>query len=208
MSTKPCRRCGGVKEPGRAVYCDECRRVRVIADSSASHESERGRRRHLAAMAAREGAAVPPRRRVVGAPEGQKWCARCQAFRSIGSFGRSGERAAAYCIPCQRAYSQERRLKIHYNITWDEYDLLLASQDHRCAICKGKPRKTALAVDHDHNTGEIRGLLCSKCNHRLLGGADESAERLRQAADYLVAFTPREVFGESRYVPGYSGGEA
>lgn len=197
-----CKRCGGPKELGLQGrgYCDECRRV--IADSSASHESERGRRRHLAAMAARDEKGIPRRRRS-DAAEGQKWCARCQQFRSIGSFARNKDKPSAYCIPCQRAYNQERRLLKTYGITWDEYDFLLSCQDGRCAICQGKPRKYALAVDHDHKTGEIRGLLCSKCNHKLLGSANDDPARLRRAADYLEEFSPREVFGAPKFAAGY-----
>ncbi len=91
---------------------------------------------------------------------------------------------------------------LNFGLTWDEYDMLLACQDHRCAICGGKPRKHALSVDHDHNTGEVRGLLCSRCNHKLLGSANDDPARLRKAADYLETYGPREVFGRPRYVPG------
>lgn len=132
-----------------------------------------------------------------------KWCARCQEFRPLASFAVHRGGPASYCKPCQRSYNQERRLRITYGITWDEYELLLACQDYRCAICDGRPRKNALAVDHDHVTGELRGLLCSRCNHRLLGSANDDPARLRKAADYLEAFHPREVFGASKHVPGF-----
>lgn len=200
-----CQRCGGPKEIGSRgrKYCDECRRV--IADSSAQMESERGRRRHLASIEARVEAGDRIARQTVTAPRGQKWCARCQEFRPETSFPRNGERLAAYCKPCQRAYNAERRLRINFGITWDEYDLLFACQDGRCAICGGRPRKYNLSVDHCHQTGEIRGLLCSKCNHKLLGSANDNPERLRRAADYLEEFAPREVFGRPRYVPGSDG---
>lgn len=139
------------------------------------------------------------------APPGTKWCPRCQDFRPTTSFPKRSEsgRSAAYCRPCQKFYNSERRLKLVFGLTWDEYELMLACQDWRCAICGGKPRKNLLSVDHDHKTGEIRGLLCSRCNHRVLGAANEDPERLRRAARYLEEFAPREVFGEAKHVPGY-----
>lgn len=90
-----------------------------------------------------------------------------------------------------------------FGIDLDEYDLILSAQDGRCAICNGVPRTRRLSVDHNHRTGEIRGLLCSRCNHKLLGSANDSADRLRKAADYLDSANVTDVFGTPRYVPGY-----
>lgn len=58
-----------------------------------------------------------------------------------------------------------------YGITELEYNSLLKKQGNCCAICgKNKTQeKRNLAVDHDHKTGRIRGLLCSFCNQRLIG---------------------------------------
>ncbi len=121
------------------------------------------------------------------------------------SFPARKDRArAAYCTPCQRSYNQERRTLLQYGLTWDEYEQLLACQEYRCAICRGTPRRNALSIDHDHKTGEVRGLLCSRCNHRLLGSANDDPTRLRRAADYLEEFGPREVFGRRRFVPGFA----
>lgn len=198
---KACARCRGPKEPGirGSKYCAECRRI--MADVTAQAEYERTRRRRLMEHAAN---GTRMSRRLVDVPDGMKWCARCQEFRPLTSFPlrKAGGKPAPYCRPCQRAYNRERRTFIHFGLSYDEYELLLACQDGRCAICRGKPRKNALSVDHDHQTGEIRGLLCSRCNHKLLGSADDDPARLRAAADYLERYEPREVFGEARYIPG------
>ena len=54
-----------------------------------------------------------------------------------------------------------------------------------CAMCGGTPtRAEGWHVDHDHETGGIRGVLCSRCNHAI-GLLDEDPQRLRAAADYL-----------------------
>lgn len=64
-----------------------------------------------------------------------------------------------------------------------ERDALIAQRGNYCEIC-GKPPKTlALNVDHDHKTGQVRGLLCIPCNRRLPRGI--TPEWLRAAAAYL-----------------------
>ena len=75
-------------------------------------------------------------------------------------------------------------LKEH-GITEEQYKALLAFQGGRCAICGNKPRSKRLAVDHNHKTMEIRGLLCKNCNYRILGGVRDSVEMLQTAINYL-----------------------
>jgi|694.fasta_scaffold119457_6 hypothetical protein len=64
------------------------------------------------------------------------------------------------------------------------YAVLCALQHNRCLICGRKPRKRPLAVDHDHKTGKIRGLLCGTCNTGM-GHLQDSPELLEKAAAYL-----------------------
>ncbi len=77
------------------------------------------------------------------------------------------------------------KMKIRYGITIDDYEIMLSAQGGVCAICR-QPEKTGqrLAVDHDHETKAIRGLLCGRCN-RTLGLLDEDPDRFRAAASYL-----------------------
>lgn len=58
-------------------------------------------------------------------------------------------------------------LKNERGITLEEYKLLLRRQNGACAICGEQPLKRSLAVDHNHITGKIRGLLCFRCNSSL-----------------------------------------
>jgi hypothetical protein len=64
-----------------------------------------------------------------------------------------------------------------------DYEALLAAQGGGCAICDHPPRTRRLHVDHDHKTGEIRGLLCHRCNRALPSWI--SLAWLRSATDYL-----------------------
>lgn len=94
---------------------------------------------------------------------------------------------ARYAASGKKAQNDRRSyLKRTYGITLDEYDALLAAQGGVCAICERPPRDDiSLHLDHDHTTGEQRGLLCFKCNNAL-GDFDDDAERLLRAYVYLT----------------------
>lgn len=92
-------------------------------------------------------------------------------------------------------YWQRYALRKRFGLTREAYDELYRAQAGVCAICgeaetcKSKLGKVvALTVDHCHETGRIRGLLCKKCNS-CLGMMDESPVQLRRAAQYLERFS-------------------
>lgn len=85
-----------------------------------------------------------------------------------------------------------RRLMSQYGITVEQYDAMEAEQGGVCKICQRSEsrygahgRVKRLAVDHCHETGEVRGLLCQDCN-TALGLFDDDPERLRIALAYLA----------------------
>ena len=87
------------------------------------------------------------------------------------------------------AMKRKRKLAV-FGLTPEAYAELLEAQGGVCAIC-GLPERyyrsgklLNLAVDHDHNTGDVRGLLCANCN-RGIGMFSDDAETLRRAAEYL-----------------------
>src|ERR1035441_8308495 len=84
-----------------------------------------------------------------------------------------------YCVPCRRMYqnkterskTKDRReymrnwyIFVTYGLSEDAYNNRLEKQNGVCAICFALPTTQQLRVDHDHNTGAVRGLLCAKCN--------------------------------------------
>lgn len=83
---------------------------------------------------------------------------------------------------------RQEHLKERYGITMEQYGLLLAKQGGGCAICGRTQtwvtKKGSLSVDHDHQTGKIRGLLCHPCN-RALGFFREDPDLIQHALDYL-----------------------
>lgn len=85
--------------------------------------------------------------------------------------------------------AREYALRRKYNLTLEQYDDILCSQDNRCRICRRHRSefKTNLCVDHDHETGEIRGILCTFCNRVIIGRLKRSgAELLARGAEYLA----------------------
>lgn len=90
-----------------------------------------------------------------------------------------------------KRYRARRRvalLKYDYGLSVEEYDKMFKEQDGKCKICgstdTGSAQTNNLSVDHDHTTGRVRGLLCSKCN-RGIGYLQDNPMFLRAAADYL-----------------------
>lgn len=118
-------------------------------------------------------------------PDGERWCAGCQSF--VPFFYCSGSR----CVACARQAAHEGRVEKAYGITPEEYDRIFRAQGGRCAICRNRPASIRFAVDHDHANGEVRGILCKRCNHDLLGGAHDSIDLLTRALAYLL-FPPAQ----------------
>ena len=81
------------------------------------------------------------------------------------SRGKRRVRLRTYCKGCTVVWHRNHRFKKKYGITVDEYDDMLARQHGACAIC-GDP-KEKLHIDHSHETGKVRGLLCMPCNTAL-----------------------------------------
>lgn len=78
---------------------------------------------------------------------------------------------------------RSRHLMKEYGLTPQDYDAMLQAQDGVCAACKEEPDEI-LRVDHDHETGENRALLCRHCNSAL-GFVQDSIERLQALISYL-----------------------
>lgn len=79
----------------------------------------------------------------------------------------------------------DKVLKRLYGIELEQYEALLSKQNGKCAICEGPPTKgKKLCVDHDHQTGAVRGLLCHDCNVAI-GKFKESEMIVKKAAFYM-----------------------
>lgn len=101
--------------------------------------------------------------------------------------------------------SKERRHSAHiqalYGLTQDEYWKIYEFQGGACAICqraKGTTKK--LSVDHDHATGAVRMLACTRCN-RMLGHLRDDPEAFERAAECLRNPPADQALGSRRFVP-------
>ncbi len=82
-------------------------------------------------------------------------------------------------------YARDHQLQHKFNITLDDYNRMFAEQNGCCVLCDRHQSefKTRLAVDHNHETGGVRGLLCTRCNIRL--GVLENRQFIEKAIKYL-----------------------
>ena len=136
-------------------------------------------------------------------PKTEKVCSRCHIEKPMAeyhfSYKKSGWRES-YCKPCRRIIRRESgekhkereatrarnyKLRKKYGIDSQKYEEMLTQQGGVCLGCKNKCiTGNRLAVDHCHDTGKVRGLLCGLCN-RALGSSKDNPTTLRRLADYL-----------------------
>jgi len=84
--------------------------------------------------------------------------------------------------------AKSSKLKSRYGIDIHQYLEILKRQDYKCAICgkRPKPGQKALAVDHSHKTGHIRGALCVHCNTNVLKYLKDNKALYAGLANYLM----------------------
>jgi hypothetical protein len=134
-----------------------------------------------------------------------KTCQNCGEAKPLSEFPRE----RSQCRPCTsrqalewRTKNRERHhanfrqweLRTKFGMTPEDYDVMLVAQGGVCAICGtaerecrgGRPKH--FAIDHDHRTGRVRGLLCHLCN-RTLGRLKDRPELFEKAAAYLRSFS-------------------
>lgn len=121
-----------------------------------------------------------------GMPDRRVYCKSCMAGIKRAAYERRGGSDVPY----------EQLLKREYGITLADYNAQLCRQAHRCAVCRrpesiksskrtGKPRR--LAVDHDHVTSRLRGLLCHRCNI-LVWAIEDNHASLAAIGAYIEEF--------------------
>ena len=129
-----------------------------------------------------------------------KNCPNCKESKPVDEYWKG----QSSCISCTKEKQKnrwasrtpkkrlEQHLKYKYNVTVVELKETLKEQDDKCAICKSElpdlliyeDRRRGYAIDHNHDTGKFRGILCLTCN-TLLGMAKDDKDVLLAAVDYL-----------------------
>lgn len=124
-------------------------------------------------------------------------CYTCKEVKELTEFynrkgAKDGKRS--WCKTCDKAYGQKDNIKENktdsdlrrrYGITLKQKQDMYANQNGRCAICKDLMKTVSLAcLDHSHETGKIRKLLCRKCN-LFLGFYEKYPAIISEFEEYL-----------------------
>jgi hypothetical protein len=115
-----------------------------------------------------------------------KKCGGCGVFKPIADFGThvSGI-ARSECRPCRVDRNYNEVLRRKYGLNRCDYEVIVETQDGRCAVCaETLTTRQHTHVDHCHETGRVRGILCKNCNNGL-GMFRDRPDILRTAAEYL-----------------------
>ena len=116
-------------------------------------------------------------------------CKECMKTDASQSYWKNPERAKKRIREAyDYAQRRERTLREKYNLTPDDYERMFVEQEGKCKICgtedSGHNMTKHLVVDHDEDTGKVRGLLCSSCN-LMIGKAHHDTDVLQNAITYL-----------------------
>lgn len=114
----------------------------------------------------------------------EKRCHVCGDTKPVEAFGLNRTKKDGHNSACRSCHT--KRAKVHqdktrYGITPADREYLALAQGNRCGICN---EVGSLVVDHCHETGRLRGMLCGKCN-KALGALGDSVEGLMKAVEYL-----------------------
>lgn len=137
-----------------------------------------------------------------------KFCSKCKKKKFISEFGKNKQTTtglSCWCKLCKcedskifrknnpelmKKQSRRLKLKFRYGLTPDEYDQMFKEQNGLCAICGKKETQCnqygiqRLSVDHNHQNGKVRQLLCNRCN-LLVGPMENNLELVDVVLDYL-----------------------
>lgn len=185
-----CSKCEEERDPEKDFYdsdrwvCKECK-------------LEYSRKRYARIRAARPKKPDPP-----DLP--YKDCSNCEKRKDKSEFywDNRRDRIDSWCKECRKAahreyyeanreqalaYARDYRLKAEYGISQKDYEDLYEQQEGKCALCGKEEQTKPLYIDHCHDTGRIRGLLCPPCNSAL-GALGDSPKAIKQALKYVTTF--------------------
>lgn len=134
-----------------------------------------------------------------------KLCRKCNKLKEHHKHTKSKDGLQYWCADCRKSWKREERLEYFrqtyrrdkgrkwrnyfyirkYNLMIEQYEKLIKQQNGKCAICLKKCSSgKRLAVDHNHKTGMVRGLLCTNCN-AMIAHAKEDIQILQLGIQYL-----------------------
>lgn len=177
-------------EDNATKVCRKCQATKPLTEFYQDKQFPDGRRNSCRACDAAAAKERWRRNLAVNRAKGRE----CYARRRRNNLADCQAKARAYAAanPERLAYlAWESQLRRAYGLSVADYDAMVAQQGGLCAICNRPERVTRsgkqirLAVDHDHETGKVRGLLCMHCN-QAIGKMEHRVDLLQQAVAYLT----------------------
>jgi hypothetical protein len=172
--------------------CPDCKQEKPVSEFGNNRTTTDGLQVYCKVCCSRRGAEIYRRKReqagkslrkTVDVPAGHKYCRRCDQIRPFSEWhknSRQSDGLTSYCKPCRKELGRLSHLKRTFGLTPQQLAAIIEAQDGTCAVCDGPPQH----IDHDHATGEVRGVLCGPCNMGL-GQFQDDPTRLTRAASYL-----------------------
>ena len=131
-----------------------------------------------------------------------KTCKLCEQEKSVDDFYEFHDKwsdkkyVSSRCKPCHQQYKREspttpknrkaEKLQLRYGLTYEQWEKIREQENFSCMICGISEEENGrrLDVDHCHNSGKMRGILCNHCNG-MLGHSRDNIETLKSAISYL-----------------------
>jgi hypothetical protein len=185
--------------PG-AKWCRSCEKTKSVSEFAGNRSAKDGFQAHCRECQAqryrekREARGELVRPRVV--PEGSKFCRTCRTIKPLTEWSRNAHASDGYqtrCKPCTAADARRKYFEKAYGMSEADVIVMREAQGGVCAICRTAP---AVHVDHSHETGTVRGMLCFSCN-AALGHFRDDPTVLRRAARYLETYAAQGAPGPS-----------
>jgi len=134
----------------------------------------------------------PPRTENLPNTDGDYKCQVCHKWLPVWCFYEDKVKSngrKSTCKECHKKLDKQRKRLRRYGLTTEDFEIKMESQDGCCACCgvelelDGK-RTRSPCIDHNHDTGEIRDIICTRCN-LAAGNLKDSSERARKLMEYL-----------------------
>ncbi len=166
-------------EPPAEKRCRHCGELKPLEQFHRDRSVKDGRRPECKACTA-------AKRRARYRKDPAAEIARVKAWQQANAARLNDYRRRRRQDPGVKRRDRDGHLRRRFGITIEQYESRLEAQGGGCAICgRGEPDGGSLHVDHDHDTGRVRALLCVRCNNGI-ALFDEDPAVLRYAADYVA----------------------
>lgn len=183
---------------GHSSWCKECNRIRFKKYYEANKAGYRKRNKERRAQSQKKKIQDRPPNYIFDSITGLlciKQCSSCEKYQPIEQF--SWQSKGYYCPYCKECDARKNRdiiLRKTFGLSIEQYNSILEIQEWKCPICnvpyENSPK--SFAVDHDHASGKVRGILCGLCNPGI-GYFKDNPSHLRMAAKYLERVCQKQV---------------